>query len=212
VLCATGAHWRRDGVGHNVHFPVPGTDAPNVLTPDDIMLGRPVSGPVLVYDDDHYYMGGVIAEKLRSQGLDVTLATPGLDVSSWTLMTDEQIKVQTALMKAGVQLILTHKLAAWREDHATLACLYTGAERWVAAATLVLVTSRAPNDGLYRALKDDEAGRAAAGIKTLRAIGDCDAPGAIVHATYSGHRAAREFGEAIEPDAFPYRRELVFVA
>jgi dimethylamine/trimethylamine dehydrogenase len=82
----------------------------------------------------------------------------------------------------------------------------------VAAATLVVVTSRLANDGLYRALKEDEAGRAAAGIKTLRAIGDCDVPGAIVHATYSGHRAAREFGEAIALDAFPYRRELVFVA
>jgi dimethylamine/trimethylamine dehydrogenase len=211
VICATGAHWRRDGVGHNVHFAVPGTDAPNVLTPDDIMFGRPLEGPVLVYDDDHYYMGGVIAQQLRARGLDVTLATPGLDVSSWTLYTDEQVKVQTALMQAGVQLILTHKLAGWSDDHATLACIYTGAERSVAAATLVLVTSRTANDGLYRALKEDETGRAAAGIKTLRAIGDCDVPGAIVHATYSGHRAAREFGEAIEPDAFPYRRELVFV-
>jgi dimethylamine/trimethylamine dehydrogenase len=212
VICATGAHWRRDGVGHNVHFPVPGTDAPNVLTPDDIMLGRPVTGPVLVYDDDHYYMAGVIAQKLRAQGLDVTLATPGLDISSWTLMTDEQFKVQSALMRAGVQPILTHTLTAWHGDHATLACLYTGAARRVAAATLVLVTSRTANDRLYRALKEDEAGRQAAGIETLRAIGDCDVPGAIVHATYSGHRAAREFGEAIAPDTFPYRRELVFVA
>jgi dimethylamine/trimethylamine dehydrogenase len=212
VLCATGAHWRRDGVGHNVHFAVPGTDAANVLTPDDIMLGRPVEGPVLIYDDDHYYMGGVIAEKLRAQGRDVTLATPGLDVSSWTLMTDEQFKVQSALMKAGVRIVLTHKLSGWHGDHAMLSCLYTGAERSVAAETLVVVTSRTANDGLYRALKEDEAGRTAAGIKTLRAIGDCDVPGAIVHATYSGHRAAREFGEAIEPDAFPYRRELVFVS
>ena len=90
--------------------------------------------------------------------------------------------------------------------------MYTGRERTVAAATLVLVTSRQANDALYRALKEDETGRHAAGIKTLRAIGDCDVPGAVVHATYSGHRAAREFGEAIDADAFPYRRELVFVS
>ena len=211
VICATGATWRRDGVGHNIHFPVPGTDAGNVLTPDDIMFGRPVEGPVLIYDDDHYYMGGVIAEKLRAQGLDVTLATPGLDVSSWTLFTDEQFKVQARLMQAGVKLVLTHKLGGWHGDHATLHCLYTGAPRRIEAATLVLVTSRLASDGLYRALQADEAGRAAAGVRTLRAIGDCDVPGAIVHATYSGHRAAREFGEAIDPDAMPYRRELVFV-
>jgi dimethylamine/trimethylamine dehydrogenase len=157
-------------------------------------------------------MGGGIAQLLRAQGIDVALATPGLDVSSWTLYTDEQFKVQSALMKAGVQIVLTHKLSGWHGDHATLSCVYTGAERSVAAATLVVVTSRTANDGLYRALKDDEAGRTAAGIKTLRAVGDCEVPGAIVHATYSGHRAAREFGEGIEPDAFPYRRELVFVS
>lgn len=76
---------------------------------------------------------------------------------------------------------------------------------------LLTVTARTPNDALYRALKDDEAGRAAAGIKSLALIGDAEAPGAIVHATYAGHRFAREFGEAIDPDQMPYRRELVFV-
>jgi dimethylamine/trimethylamine dehydrogenase len=211
VICATGATWRRDGIGHTIHFPVPGCDGLSVLTPDDIMAGAPVTGPVLIYDDDQYYMGGVIAEKLRGQGLDVTMATPGLDLSSWTLFTDEQFKVQTRLMRAGVTLVLAHKLEGWHRDRAAFGCIYTGAEKRVAAATLVLVTARLSNDGLYRALKADAAGCTGAGIKTLRAIGDCDVPGAIVHATYSGHRAAREFGGTIDPDAFPYRRELVFV-
>jgi len=211
VICATGATWRRDGVGHNVHFPIPGCDGISVMTPDDVMAGAAVTGPVLIYDDDQYTMGGVIAEKLRHQGLDVTLATPGLEVSAWTVFTDEQFKVQSKLMGAGVKLVLTHKLKAWHRDHAELACIYTGASKRVMATTLILVTSRLPNDALYRALKTDAAGRTTAGIITLRAIGDCDVPGAIVHATYAGHKAAREFGEAIDPDRFPYRRELVFV-
>ena len=29
-----------------------------------------------MFDDDHYYMGGVIAELLAKEGLDVTLITP----------------------------------------------------------------------------------------------------------------------------------------
>lgn len=211
VIVATGAAWRRDGVGHNIHFQVAGMDAPNVLTPDDIMTGAPVKGPVLVYDDDQYYMGGVIAEKLRAQGLDVTLATPGYEVSTWTLFTDEQFKVQAKLLKMGVKLVLTHKLEAWRGDHAELASIYTGQRQRIEAAALVAVTSRLANDALFRDLKADAAGRTKAGIKTLRAIGDCDAPGAILHAVYSGHKAAREHGEAIDPDAFPYKRELVFV-
>jgi dimethylamine/trimethylamine dehydrogenase len=211
VICATGATWRRDGVGHNLHHPVEGCEGVNVLTPDDIMRGTPVLGPVLIYDDDQYYMGGVIAEKLRAQGLDVTMATPGLDLSAWTVYTDEQFKVQARLMRAGIKPVTAHTLAGWYGDHASLSCIYTGAEMRIPAASLVLVTSRSSDDVLYRALLADEAGRAAAGIKTLRAIGDCDVPGAIVHATYAGHRAAREFGEDIDPDRMPYRRELVFV-
>ena len=81
----------------------------------------------------------------------------------------------------------------------------------MAAATLLAVTSRQPNDALYRALRNDADGCRAAGIETLAVIGDADAPGAVVHATYAGHRFAREFGEAIDPDRMPYRRELVFV-
>jgi len=32
--------------------------------------------PVVVFDDDHYYLGAVLAEKLRLEGLDITLVTP----------------------------------------------------------------------------------------------------------------------------------------
>ena len=53
-----------------------------VLTPDDIMAGRmPRGRDVLIYDDDHYYMGGVLAELLRKHGFAVTLVTPAPLVS-----------------------------------------------------------------------------------------------------------------------------------
>ena len=55
--------------------PSPTTPRP-VFTPDDIMDGRLPEGPVVVYDADGYYMGGVIAEQLRAAGLEVTLVTP----------------------------------------------------------------------------------------------------------------------------------------
>ncbi len=44
IILATGANWRRDGVGHNNYLAVPGMDAANVLTPDDIMAGKKVTG------------------------------------------------------------------------------------------------------------------------------------------------------------------------
>ena len=89
VAIATGATWRRDGYGRAHQFPIPGTDGANVFTPDDVMAGKVPDGPVLVYDDDHYYMGGLIAEKpacrgrrchlrdARSKGLGLDRSDPG---------------------------------------------------------------------------------------------------------------------------------------
>ena len=43
----------------------------------------------------------------------MTFVTPGLEVSSWTVMTDEQFRVQSRLMAAGVAIHLTRRLAGW---------------------------------------------------------------------------------------------------
>ena len=98
-----------------------------MLTPDDILAGRLAEGHVVVYDDDQYYMGGVHRrEAACRQGRKVTFVTPGLEVSSWTVMTDEQAGCRPALMQAGVANHLTRKLAGWDGDHATLASIYDG--------------------------------------------------------------------------------------
>ena len=47
-----------------------------------------------------------------------------------------------------------------------------------------------------------------AGIESVRLIGDAYAPGAIVHAVYSGHRYARELDTEDPGDAVPFRREI----
>ena len=67
VAIATGARWRADGVARMHVVPMPIDPALPVFTPDDVMDGRLPSGEVVVFDDDHYYMGGVIAE-LLAQG------------------------------------------------------------------------------------------------------------------------------------------------
>ncbi len=68
VAVATGSHWRRDGVGRATPFPVSISGEAKVMTPDDVMAGRPLAGPVVIYDDDHYAMGGVLAELLARPG------------------------------------------------------------------------------------------------------------------------------------------------
>ena len=84
VAIATGSQWRSDGVGRVHVMPIANDESIPVYTPDDIMAGQVLEGEVIIFDDDHYYMGGVIAEKLVEQGAKVTLVTPAAYVSEWT--------------------------------------------------------------------------------------------------------------------------------
>src|SRR5579875_1431623 len=97
VAVATGATWRADGVGRCHHQPIPGLSRLPVFTPDDIMRSRLPDGRVVVYDDDHYYMGGVIAEHLAEHGCEVTFVTPESLVSSFTQHTAEQARIHRRL-------------------------------------------------------------------------------------------------------------------
>ena len=183
VVIATGAKWRRDGMGRWYEAPIPGSDSASVITPDDIMAGVVPSGPVVVFDDDHYYMGGLVAEALRHHGLEVTLATPANEVSTWTTHTEEQHRVQGRILNLGILLETGTSVARIGGDTVVLESIYTGQTKEVEATTVVMVTSREPQDALYQALVDRI---------SIERIGDCVAPGTIAAAVYAGHRYARE--------------------
>jgi dimethylamine/trimethylamine dehydrogenase len=212
VVLATGARWRRDGLGYANRVPVVAADAPNLWTPDEILAGKLPEGHAVVYDDDQYYLAGVIAEKLLQAGRQVTFVTPGLEVSSWTTMTDEQTRIQARLLTAGATVHVTRRLAGWDGATARFASIYNGAPLALAGDVLLMVAAREPNDGLYRELTALQAAGGAPHLKTIRAIGDCAAPGAIFNAVYAGHRLAREFDTDIDPDSVGYVRELVVPA
>lgn len=207
VVLATGAHWRRDGVGRKNRRPIRGSAGENVYTPDDVMGGVRIPDPVVVFDDDHYYLGGVIAEKLRAEGLAVTLVTPATQVSSWTWLTLEQFRIQAQLMKAGIGIVTNQNIAAVGKDSVELACVYTGRRSTLDAASIVMVTARLPDDSLFLELNGDAEKLADAGIRNLDCIGDCHAPATIAAAVYAGHCYARECDEA-ESEDIPFRREL----
>ncbi len=207
VVLATGSKWRSDGVGRQNHAAIPGSDRSNIVTPDDVIAGKNLSGPVVVFDDDHYYMGGVLAEKLRTDGHDVLLVTPAADVSHWTHNTMEQGRIQTRLLELGVEIVALHNLVAIAEGEVELACVYTGRRQNHACGSLVVITARLPEDSLYHALNEEWSALAGAGIKSLTRIGDVLAPGTIAAAVYSGHRYARELDEPVA-EGVPFRREL----
>ncbi|MFG0286260.1 MAG: FAD-dependent oxidoreductase [Phycisphaerales bacterium JB039] len=207
VVLATGSRWRRVGVGRQHHKAIPGASQDHVLTPNDIMAGASPTGPVVIYDDDHFYMGGVLAEKLRGDGHSVCLVTPAPLVSQWTTYTLEQERIQKRLLELGVEIVVQHKLAEIGSNAVKLACIYTDRIDEREAGSVVMVTSRLPKDALYRELASDPDRLAQAGIKSLARIGDCLAPGTIAAAVWSGHRAAREL-ELPESDAVPFKREI----
>jgi dimethylamine/trimethylamine dehydrogenase len=197
VVIATGAKWRRDGTGRWLEEPIPGWEHPSVLTPDDVMAGVMPTGPVVIYDDDHYYMGGVIAEKLRKAGLDVTLVTPANEASTWTTNTEEQFRIQERILSLGIVLETGTTLAGVNESSAVLENIYTNQTREIEAVNTIMVTSRRPTDGLFYSLLDQ---------LDIERIGDCLAPGTIATSVYSGHRYARELdAEVMVP--VPFRRE-----
>ena len=66
--------------------------------------------------------------------------------------------------------------------------------RQIAARSLVIVGQRQGGSTLHAAL--ETADLAAAGIRSLHLTGDANAPGAIAHAVYQGHKTARELGLA----------------
>ncbi len=187
VVLATGSRWRRDGIGVSG---MQALDLPKGLTPDDIFAGAVVEGPVVIYDDEHYFMGGTLAERLRALGHDVSYVTPHAVVSSWTTLTDEQGFVQTRLLQAGVKIVPLHLLAGQQTGAVRLACAYTGREMERACGTLIVVTGRLPVDDLYAPLLD-------AGVSVTR-VGDCLQPSSIADAVYSAHRFARGFGSATD--------------
>jgi dimethylamine/trimethylamine dehydrogenase len=210
VLVATGARWRRDGIGRWHARPIAMLAASGVYTPDDLMDGRLPEGEVLVFDDDHYYMGPVLAQQLAAAGARVRYVTTEGRAGAWSLYTQEQERAQRALLELGVAIEVNTYLDGFDGAAATLACIFSGRARPCAATAVVLVTSREPDEALYRELVGegvDESGdeNGHDGGPLIRRIGDCQAPALIANAVYSGHRAARELGgPALRP-----RRERV---
>ena len=149
--------------------------------------------PVLLFDDDHYYMGSVLAERLAAQGVEVIFVTPAPDVATWTHNTLEQHRIQRRLLELNITLIASHSLMNVTPEGVVACCAYTDRPRFIPAASLLLVTSREPEQGLYLSLSESPEQRLSAGIETLTLVGDCLAPGTIAAAVYSGHRMAREF-------------------
>ncbi len=98
------------------------------------MEGQKLEGPIVVFDDDGYYMGSVIAELLVRQGHAVTYVTTAGIVSEWSGNTAEQSLVQARLIELGVAIIVSHAVAAADGNEAVLTWFIPGANAVCPAA------------------------------------------------------------------------------
>lgn len=208
VAIATGSSWRLDCVGIHHRF-APEIHAPMVVSPEDVMKGVTPKGPVMVFDDDHYYLGGAIAEHLASSGVEVVLVTPAAEVSGWTHFTLEYEHIQTRLRNLNVEIIANKGISSVGDGYVELECVFTGKNMRVEVAAVVPVTSRTSDDSLFNDLVARQDEWADNGIKTVVRIGDCYAPGTIAQAVYGGHEYARNLEMPIDKD-MPFRRENDF--
>lgn len=217
VFLATGSTWRRDGLGRQHRVPLVDGKLSCVFTPDDVFAGAVLPSPVLIYDDDHYYMAGALAERLRKQGMVVHLVTPSVKVSEFTEMTMEQHRIQSGLLKMGVQIQTNTALAGVAAMagglSVELAHTYSDVRTHTECASLLMVTMRDPSDGLFAALQAQQNQWQCKGVKSIQLLGDAYAPGSVAAAVYAGHRAARELDAPTQVlDAVSFRREMIAIA
>ena len=192
VVLATGAAWLPDLMDQRM-VPLAAPEGATILTPDDVLGGAEVEGPVTIYDYDHYTMGSCLAEHLAGSGAEVTFVTPGDEVSGWSRNTHDQWYAQMRLIELGVRIITARFVTGFDGSEVTMACKYTGREESLETGSLVVVGARRPQDSLYHELASAPEALQEAGIRSLQRIGDCEVPGAVVHAVFAGHKLAREF-------------------
>ena len=207
VILATGCAYRRDGIGRTLWQPIPGHELPHVLTPNDVFNGRAQTGRVVIYDDDHYMMGGALAERGALLGCTVSLVTPAPEVSYWTRFALEQERIEKRLRSLGVTLYTKHTLSRIDVDSVAVTDNMTGVACTLPTDSVLLVTDRHPSDSLYHQL---EPALIDGRLHTLRIIGDAEAPNLIAQAVFAGHRAAREFGET-PMEGTPFKVERIAV-
>jgi dimethylamine/trimethylamine dehydrogenase len=210
IVLATGSHWRRDGAGRFHTRGIPIAESAEVLTPDDLVRGTlPRGKQILVWDDDHYYMGGVLAELLADRGYDTLYATPACEASSWTRATMEQHFIQARLLRKGVRIKAFSGLLEIHRDSVVMSCVFTGNLETLAIDAVVLVTARLPEDSLTLQLDMRRSEWAEAGVKDVSTIGDALAPATIAHATYAGRRYGEECdARDLHEGALGFRREI----
>ncbi len=211
VIIATGCHFATDGLNPATHAPIEGADTSLdwQLTPDEVVSeSKRVGKRVLVLENEGYFMGVSVAQKLAGEGHEVHLLTQMGDIAGYMEYTLEAPMLHRDLHRLGVDIRpytmlekiepgACHAYNVWDEGHKEV----------FEVDTVVLCTQRLSNDELYRELKSDKARLESEGIEQVFLIGDAAAPRMIVDSIFDGHRLAREIDSPDPAMPLPFIRE-----
>jgi len=173
---------------------------------DDLFEGATVEGPVVIFDDEGYYLAATLAEMLRASDIEVVLATPEGRVASWMTYTTELVPMNRRLLGSGVRIITNRYLSKIENGSTELTCVFGSGSTKMTVKTVVMVTMPECSSEVFDELIADPHGLESTGIQSVKRIGDCVAPGIIAEAVYAGHRYAREF-DSPETDGWRTRIE-----
>ena len=208
ILVATGAKWAEDALGRHSDIGFEKTDDRMIFGAERILSGEKIHGNrIVIYDDDHYYMGSVIALHLSKRGHQVVLVTPAGRACSWGEYTDEQVSSNLALYKAGVEVITNKTIINVQNGSVQARCIYSSKIDLIECDKVIPLTRRIPRVGLYHDLikeyqvKDDKC------RPQILKIGDADSPSHIAAAIYSGYKTAIEFDNEFSSSKYSSRRE-----
>ncbi len=211
VVVATGCHFATDGLNAATHEPIEGADTSLdwQLTPDEVVgETKRVGKRVLILENEAYFMGVSVAQKLAGEGHEVTFVTQAAEIANYMDYTLEAPMLHRDLDRLGVDIHtytmlekiepgVCHAYDVWNPAHKTQ----------FEVDTVVLCTARISNDELYRELKADPDRLQQEGIEGLYIIGDAAAPRMIVDSIFDGHRLAREIDSPHPEMPLPFIRE-----
>ena len=206
VVTATGSTWQ-PSIMDEKSAPVLIDKSDSIFTPEDILNGCELKSPVIIFDFDYYYMGGLMAEYIKDLGHEVTIITPFDKVSPWSFNSNEIDEIQLRLQEKDIRVITQCRIKKVKDSSVKLIHKVSHEETDIDRGSLVLVGYRKQNDSLYDSLISDEEALKTSGIKSVQNIGDSNAPGAVVHAVFAGHLYANTFDQLNDPSNEDFKLE-----
>ena len=186
VVTATGSAWQ-PSIMDEKSAPVLIDKTDTIFTPENVLNGCELKSPVIIFDFDYYYMGGLMAEYIKDLGHEVTIMTPFDKVSPWSFNSNEIDEIQLRLQEKDIRVITQCRIKKVKDSSVKLIHKVSHEETGIDRGSLVLVGYRKQNDSLFSDLNSREEDLKTSGIKSLQNIGDSNAPGAVVHAVFAGH-------------------------